>query len=109
MKKCISGRQTGKTTKLIKLSAEKQIPILVKNETFKKMIKSHALNMDMNIPDPISVIELMSDEYMNGIDSIDNIIVDDAEYILKYILSFRKVRSMEAISICTSDPDDELI
>lgn len=51
----------------------------------------------------------MSDAYLNNISEIPNIIVDDAEFVLREILSTRKVRSVEAIAICTDDPCDEMI
>lgn len=109
MKKCISGRQTGKTKKLIELSAEKQIPILTTSISNVKNIKLRAEEMRLSIPDPISVTEILSDRYLNNISTIENIIVDDTEYVLKKLLYCRKVRNVEAISITTDDMDDELI
>lgn len=109
MKKAISGRQTGKTEKLIKLSAEKQIPILVTSIAAVRQLQERAKKMELSIPEPISVSQLMSDAYLNNISEIPNIIVDDAEFVLREILSTRKVRSVEAIAICTDDPCDEMI
>ena len=108
MKKCISGRQTSKTEKLIRLSAEKQIPILAINEMTKRSLKKKASDMGLNIPEPILVYDVMSDNYMNKILSIDNIIIDDAEYVLRNILKMRKVISVEAISITTDDISDSV-
>lgn len=109
MKKAISGRQTGKTEKLIKLSAEKQIPILVTSIAAVRQLQERAKKMELSIPEPISVSQLMSNAYINNISEIPNIIVDDAEFVLREILSTRKVRSVEAIAICTDDPYDEMI
>lgn len=109
MKKAISGRQTGKTEKLINLSAEKQIPILVTSIAAVRQLQERAKKMELSIPEPISVSQLMSNAYINNISEIPNIIVDDAEFVLREILSTRKVRSVEAIAICTDDPYDEMI
>lgn len=46
MKKAISGRQTGKTEKLIKLSAEKQIPILVTSIASVRQLQKRAKRMN---------------------------------------------------------------
>lgn len=109
MKKAISGRQTGKTEKLIKLSAEKQIPMLVTSIAAVRQLQKRAKKMELLIPEPISISQLMSNAYINNISEIPNIIVDDAEFVLREILSTRKVRSVEAIAICTDDPYDEMI
>lgn len=109
MRKAISGRQTGKTEKLIRLSAEKQIPILVTSIASVRQLQERAKKMELTIPEPISISQLMSDGYLNDISEIPNIIVDDAEFVLREILSTRKVRSVEAIAVCTDDAYDELI
>lgn len=83
MKKAISGRQTGKTEKLIKLSAETQAPILVRSMANVRCLQDRAAKMELKIPTPISVSQIMSDAYLNDISEIDDLIVDDAEYVLR--------------------------
>lgn len=82
-----------------------------KNEesNFCKTTSETCKENELSIPEPISVSQLMSDAYLNNISEIPNIIVDDAEFVLREILSTRKVRSVEAIAICTDDPCDEMI
>lgn len=109
MKKCISGRQTGKTEKLIILSGEKQIPILTLSNQSAHEIEKRSIEMGISIPVPISVKEIMSDNYLNNIGEIDSIIVDDADHVLKSILRTRKIHNVEAISICNNDISDKII
>lgn len=104
MKKIINGRQTGKTEKLIKLSADKFIPILTHNKQSALLINKRAREAGLAIPDPISVNEIMSDAYLRGISCIPKVIVDDAEYVLEAILRHRKVNLVDTISICNEDP-----
>lgn len=72
-------RQTGKTIKLIKMSAANNIPILVTNENESYLIKQKAKTLGLVIPEPI-----MYDKSLNlkGKD----IYVDNAEWLLQDIL-----------------------
>lgn len=53
MKIICDSRQTGKTTKLIHLSAKNNIPILVKNNRHKEFIEKLAEDLLLHIPEPI--------------------------------------------------------
>ena len=53
MIKIIGNRGTGKTTKLIEISAEKKIPILCKNSFDKYKIMKKAAIKELEIPTPI--------------------------------------------------------
>lgn len=55
MEKIIMDRGMGKTTKLIKLSAERMEPILCFSLKEEERIKKQARSMGMSIPAPISV------------------------------------------------------
>lgn len=61
MKIYTMARYTGKTTKLIKMSAEKNYPIITRHQPSKKYILDKAKRMNLVIPEPISL-----DEFQNG-------------------------------------------
>lgn len=108
MKKIISGRQTGKTEKLIRLSAETKTPIVTKDLNTAMNIMKKAKKLELDIPRPIDINSIM-DERVNGYQLPTGIIVDDAEYVLSTILSKFKVGPIDAISICNNDIGDELL
>lgn len=108
MKKLISGRQTGKTEKLIRLSAETNAPIVTKDLNTAMNIMKRAKKLELDIPHPINVDSVM-DERLNDYQITTGIIVDDADYVLGAILSKFNVGPITAISICNDDIQDELI
>lgn len=109
MKKAIGARQTGKTTRLIKISAEEKIPILTMNKGTANLLKSKAKELNLDIPDPISVSQIKCRDSENDNNEIPKILVDDAEHILQALLRTYNVGSIEAITITTNDMSDELI
>lgn len=110
MRKCIDGRQTGKTQKLLQISAKEQIPIVTTNRSNVNYLKSRAKKEGLYIPDPISIHDLMSENYLRGISEIPQVIVDDAEHVLSIMMSnMCKVKNVNTIAICTNDMSDELI
>lgn len=110
MKKAISGRQTGKTTKLILLSAQTGGTIITFNRETAKSILLKANKMGVSIPEPIDIEKLMSEAYRNSISgNMSNVIVDDADRVLELILNKFNVASVDAISMCNNDISDELI
>lgn len=87
MKYEVRARQTGKTTELIKMSAEKQMPILTMNEHVCKDIKWKALQLNLEIPEPISAYSVK-----NGIDrgiGGKKVLVDDVMYYHHLRLNMR--------------------
>lgn len=54
-------RGTGKTTKLVRMSAENNYPIIVRYRLSKEYILDKAKRMNLVIPEPISL-----DEFQNG-------------------------------------------
>lgn len=102
MKKLISGRQTGKTEKLIRLSAETNAPIVTKDLNTAMSIMKRAKRLGLDIPRPIDVNTIM-DEMANGYQLLPGIIVDDADYVLSVMLSKFKVGPINALSICNDD------
>ena len=59
MEYIISGKRCGKTAQMLKMSAEKQMPILVKDGQRKDILLKQAKEMKVdNIPEPITYEDL---------------------------------------------------
>jgi len=59
MEYIISGKRCGKTAQMIRISAEKQMPILVKDGQRKNMLLKQAREMKVNnMPEPITYEDL---------------------------------------------------
>jgi hypothetical protein len=54
------GRQTGKTTELIKRSAETGFPIVCRHRVAANVIQEQAKNLNLKIPDPITYFDFIS-------------------------------------------------
>lgn len=76
MKIIYKGRGEGKTTELVKLSASTNTHILCIDT---RRICSVAKELGVKIPSPIPISDYKPYSY-------DTIIVDDAEYILQYLI-----------------------
>ncbi|MCK9308818.1 MAG: hypothetical protein M0P99_00925 [Candidatus Cloacimonetes bacterium] len=86
------GRQTGKTTKLIGMSAINEIPILVTNDNELYLIKQKVSKSGMSIPEPIL--------YDKSLDLREKeIYVDNAEWMLQHILNTK----IKAMTISSND------
>lgn len=93
--KVYSGRQTGKTTKLIKESHETGIKILVPNEQRKKFVIQMARNIvNLDIPSPITVTDLRSLRTYGMINSPKDLLIDNFEECLKMFLGHAKIHSI---------------
>lgn len=95
MKKIIKNRGDGKTTDLVKLSAEKQIPIIVHTNGNINYIKNIARELGLNIPNPIHISSL---DFEKGM-SFNEVLVDEADLVLQELLSFK-------INTLTMSPDN---
>lgn len=82
MKLIIKPRYSGKTTELIKISAETGVPILVGNRQQAKYIKRMADDLSLWITDPYIISELKNGDRI----SPHKILVDDVEYILQQLI-----------------------
>lgn len=78
----IKPRQSGKSTELVKRSAEQKIPIITRNKNECKYLKSIAEKLNLEIPDPICIKTAMNTLLLQS----DKVIIDDAEYILNYMM-----------------------
>ena len=75
----IGGRQSGKTTALIRKSAETGYSIVVNNKTTADFIKRDAAKMELAIPEPIvaNAQSINSESTRNEIEEAKGILVDD--------------------------------
>ena len=87
MKIIYKKRASGKTTEIVKLSAKTQIPIICASYATVIRAKEIAQDLGLVIPEPIAIKDYKPH-------SIDKILVDDAEDVLKKLLG-----NIEAITI----------
>lgn len=103
MERIIKGRQNGKTTELIKRSAETGIYILTVNHMRAQIIAKQAHDMGYNIPQPVSVSDYMTSHGFRG-SHIKKIYIDDADDVLKSIFNTVVI---EAITITKEERAEE--
>lgn len=111
MIKLLSGRQTGKTRELIKMSVENNTPIVVRDQEQVRIITMLAEEMGVDIPAPINVRTLLAGSMQNRFENkeIKSVLVDDADIILQILMDNLRVMSVDAIAMCTDDTADTLI
>ena len=98
MKIIAKGRGKGKTTELIKMSAEKQIPIVCRTSSI-KYIKEQAKQMNLKIPEPIPFHWTdINKPCFGGITG--KVLIDDVDCILTGLFPDK---SIEAITISSDD------
>ena len=85
------GRGQGKTVTLIKMSSERNIPILVTTETECKRILKQAEKLNVTIPTPITWNDIISGNIKPR--HINSCVIDETEYFLDYILGGIKVEA----------------
>ncbi|MEG1563773.1 MAG: hypothetical protein RR365_08610 [Bacteroides sp.] len=84
MKIIIKERGQGKTSELIRISADKQIPILCLCEANRRFIVERAWGMGiMNLPEPFVVRDLNFSYYKDGKEPI---LVDEVDVVLQTLL-----------------------
>lgn len=81
MEKIIKPRQTGKTTDLIKISAEKGTYILTANRNRAVCVFNMAQEQNRNIPFPVTLWEYQRSEFRGSF--INHILIDDADAVLQ--------------------------
>ena len=92
MKKIYSGRQTGKTTELIKIAAREHIPIVVithtlKEFTIKRINEMYKMGEIEYTPDVIACDEVRIYKGRHANYNNFKCVVDDAEYVLGKLLN----------------------
>jgi hypothetical protein len=78
-------RQSGKTTKLIIMSAQKQIPIVVRNTAIGFCIEERARNMGLEIPKPITFGQITIPHLARG-RTINSVLIDDVDYFIRMMI-----------------------
>ena len=91
MKKIYSGRQTGKTTELIKIAAREHIPIVVfshilKEFTIKRINEMYKMKEIEYAPDVITCDEISIYKSRHVNYHCFKCVVDDVEYVLDKLL-----------------------
>lgn len=82
---CIGGRQSGRTTRMIKKAAENNIYILVANQSRAYTVYEMAHRMGLSIPFPVTVWELQNKNLV-GRRHIREVYVDDADDVLEQFI-----------------------
>lgn len=75
-------RGSGKTTKLIKISNKTKAPIICRTRKIAEIIKERAKEMDLEIPNPITI-----DMYKNEKYRYEKVLIDDIDLVLKMYLN----------------------
>ena len=86
----IGERGSGKTTELIKRSAETGSYILTATKNMAKCIYLSALDMGHHIPYPITIKEYLS----GGVDKRAPILIDELDLVLGSIFNLEKVEAV---------------
>lgn len=83
-----ANRGQGKTTELIKTSSTTKQPILCMNEMSCRAIKEKAFDMELDIPDPISIHDIGTTG--RGRKDLDNgILIDEIDFVLEGLLGLK--------------------
>ena len=81
IKNVLTGKRgSGKTTKLLYASEFNNAPILVHSNELKKLIKAEAQELNLNIPEPISVHDI-TDDRLKGMN--EDILIDDLDMVVE--------------------------
>lgn len=82
MKLVVGGRQSGKTTWLIKESARTGSTIVCAHSALARDIQEQASRIGLKIPCPMSFQELQYGQRMHG---VKGVLIDDAAHFIQYI------------------------
>ena len=94
-------RRTGKTTKLIKISAETGYYIVTKNTVTAKLIFKQSQQMKLKIPFPLTFREFTEDQYyplgVKGllVDNMELLLNDISQGLIKYCTTTAEVRGAD--------------
>lgn len=75
-------RGSGKTTELIKVSSITNAPIICRTRKTAKFIKEKAKEMDLEIPNPMTI-----DMYKNEKCRYEKVLIDDIDLVLRMYLN----------------------
>jgi hypothetical protein len=87
----IGGRQTGKTTALIKSAHDQRAYIVCPNERMKRSVAKMAQDMEITIPYPVSMAELPFHTPF-----VRSVMVDEGQLLLQELIG----KPVEAMTLC---------
>lgn len=90
----MGGRQVGKSTKLIQISAETGRYILVTNRKRAAMLVKQAEGMGLYIPYPVTLEDFYKSRFDGSYIRKDGIYIDDADDLLKQIFNGIQIHAM---------------
>jgi len=94
----LQSRQTGKTTRMVKLASEKGYTIIVSRPSRVGAVLKLAEKLGLKIKEPIAYEEYL--RYEIGQHKGTELIIDDAECILSHLFKYSSIKT-----IVMSDPD----
>ena len=99
-------RGKGKTTRLLYASEFRNIPILCANKVAKQHLIDKAEKLDLKIPEPITVSDVITEGILKTKLAHKNILIDETPAVLQCILGFLGLRGVvEAITLTEEDED----
>lgn len=103
-------RQGGKTVKLIRLSAEKKYPIIVKDQDTARDLKNRADKMGLDIPDPITIDYVLYNQDTNKkYAGYGKCLIDDADCILNIITIKKLGLELDTLALVSRNEKGEEI
>ena len=99
----IRPRKSGKTTELLKKSAETHTYILVKNQKRARDLFNKARQMNYAIPYPVTLDEYRASRFVGSCIRRDGIYIDDLDDLLKELLPGIRIKAVTM----TCKEDDE--
>lgn len=100
MKTLYLNRGQGKTTKLLYASEFQDAPIVCSTYMQKKYLIDKSNELKLNIPEPITIDEIISNK-VKGTESVNkNLLVDEAPWVLQLLLNHLGMKGkIEAITL----------
>lgn len=99
----IRPKKSGKTTELLKKSAETHTYILVKNQKKARQLFNQARQMGYAIPYPVTLDEYRDSKFVGSCIRRDGIYIDDLDELLKDLLPGIRIK---AATLTCKDEDD---
>lgn len=90
----LGNRGSGKTTELIKKSAETGIYILVLNEKRRREVFEQAKKLGYYIPNPVTIDDYFRCKFQGSCIQRDGLYIDEVEDILRYVFKGIPIKGM---------------
>ena len=103
------GRGQGKTMRLLYASEWQHIPILCANSMQKRWLVDKSKELGLQIPEPIMVSDVVSNEFTKSAIRDKDILVDEAPMILQFLLSALGMKGeVKAIALTSDELKQEI-